>query len=249
MSDAGFTPDPWQVGLLQTNAKRMLLLCARQVGKSTATAFLSLKTALTEPGSTTTIVAPVEEQANELLRKVVCAYHAINPAVGVVREAVTRLELDNGSRILALPGKESRMRSYSSALLIIDEAARVADNVFNAAGPTLAASGGRLVALSTAFAKSGWFYKEWGEGEDYLRLSVTAEDCPRIPAEFLSLERRRLGQRWYDMEYMNVFGDDIAAVFSTDDIRAAVSGSVAPLFGPASPCGVLDPGITPLFAR
>ena len=43
-------------------------------------------------------------------------------------------------------------------------------------------------------------------------------------------ERRKLGQRWFDMEYLNVFGDDIAAVFSTEDIVRAVSSDVKPLF-------------------
>ena len=35
------------------------------------------------------------------------------------------------------------------------------------------------------------------------------------------------------MEYMNIFGDDIAAVFAGDDIRAAMSATVQPLFGGA----------------
>lgn len=57
--------------------------------------------------------------------------------------------------MLALPGKESRVRSYTSDLLIIDEAARVRDDVFSGASPTMAVSRGRFIALSTAFSKSG----------------------------------------------------------------------------------------------
>jgi hypothetical protein len=223
MLDAGFTPDPWQEQLLRSTDGRVLMVCARQVGKSQSVSFLALHTALTKPGSTITIVAPVEEQANELLRKVTHAYHAVGQPVGVVREAVTRLELANGSRVLALPGKESRMRSYTSSLLILDEAARVPDEVVNAASPTMAVSKGRFVALSTAFSKSGWFY---------LRLSIQARHCPRITPAFLASERRKLGERWYAMEYENVFGDDVAAVFSNEDIRAAMDEPVTPLFGP-----------------
>jgi Terminase large subunit, T4likevirus-type, N-terminal len=254
MLDAGVRPDPWQVALLRSTAPHSLLCCARQVGKSTVTAFLALHTALTQPNTTTTIVAPVEEQANELLRKVTAAYHAIGAPVGIVREAVTRLELGNGSRVLALLGKESRMRSYSSALLVIDEAARVGDDVVNAASPTMAVSKGRFVALSTAFAKSGWFYKQWtDEPEPYLRLSIKARDCPRISPAFLASERRKLGQRWFAMEYENQFGDDVAAVFRVDDIRACRSSEVQPLFaiaeGVASPYipNPAEPAVRPLF--
>lgn len=38
MVDTGLSQDPWQVELLRSKARRALLLCARQVGKSTGTA-------------------------------------------------------------------------------------------------------------------------------------------------------------------------------------------------------------------
>jgi hypothetical protein len=230
MADAGFRPDPWQERLLRSRDPQTLLVCARQVGKSTTVACLALHTALTQPGSTTVIVAPVEEQSNELLLKVRQALDAVGGPVAAVGDAATKLRLANGSRVVALPGKERRVRSYSATLLVIDEAARVPDDVFTGSSPTRAASKGRFVALSTAFSTSGWFYREWAGDEVYQRVSVTARDCPRIPAEFLAAERRKLGDRWFGMEYLNVFGDDVAAVFSADDIRAAVDPGVSPLF-------------------
>jgi hypothetical protein len=91
---------------------------------------------------------------------------------------------------------------------------------------------GKLVCLSTAFAKSGFFYAAWTGSEPWERVKVTAEMNPRVSAEFLAEERRTLGPRWFGMEYLCEFGDDIAAVFSTDDIRAALGDqSVKPLFG------------------
>ena len=60
----------------------------------------------------------------------------------------------------------------------------------------LAVSGGRLIALSTPFGKRGWFHAAWRSAEDWDRVKVTAEQCPRISAEFLVEERvlaRRLG--------------------------------------------------------
>ncbi len=251
MVDAGFTPDPWQADFLRSNDQLNLVTCARQVGKSSVVAILALHTALTRPDSTVVVVAPIEPQANELLRKVTKAFNTIGRPMGVKREAVTTLEFVNGSRVIALPGKERSVHSYTATLLIVDEAARVPDEVYHGASPQLSASKGRLVALSTAFSKSGWFYKEWSEGEGFRRWSITAKECPRHTPEFLARERRAMGERWFGMAYLNLFGDDCAAVFSTDDIRAARSTEVTPLFAPASPA-INTPesvnNVKPLFA-
>lgn len=245
MQDAGFTPDPWQADFLRSNNQLNLITCARQVGKSSVVSILALHTALTKPDSTVIVVAPIEPQANELLRKVRNAFNAIGRPMGVLREAVTTLEFTNGSRVIALPGKERSVHSYTATLLIIDEAARVPDEVYHGASPQLSASKGRLVALSTAFSKSGWFYKEWSEGGPvFRRWSITARECPRHTPEFLARERRSMGDRWFSMAYLNTFGDDVAAVFSMEDIRAARSPDIKPLFE-AAPRRSAD--IQPLF--
>jgi hypothetical protein len=109
----------------------------------------------------------------------------------------------------------------------------------------LATTGGRLVCLSTAFAKSGFFYEAWMGAEKWERIKVRAAMCPRISKEFLADELAALGPRWFAMEYDCEFGDDIAAVFSTDDIRAAFHPDIEPLFPP--PAGRTDPGVAPLF--
>ena len=44
---AGLEPDTWQKDLLRSSARRVLLLCARQTGKSTTTALLALHQACT----------------------------------------------------------------------------------------------------------------------------------------------------------------------------------------------------------
>src|SRR5262245_65161279 len=42
MKILGYDPDPWQVEILETTRKRMLLNCSRQAGKSTVVAVLAL---------------------------------------------------------------------------------------------------------------------------------------------------------------------------------------------------------------
>jgi hypothetical protein len=45
--------------------------------------------------------------------------------------------------------------------LIVDEASRVQDALYQGIRPMLAVSGGRIVLLSTPWGKRGFFFEEW----------------------------------------------------------------------------------------
>jgi hypothetical protein len=94
----------------------------------------------------------------------------------------------------------------------------------------LAVSNGRLIALSTPFGQRGWFYEAWRSDEAWERFRVTADQCPRITPRFLVEEKLALGERWFRQEYMCSFEDTMDAVFSTEDIEAAMSNDLKPLF-------------------
>jgi hypothetical protein len=231
MTAAGIAPDPWQEELLRTSAARTLMLASRQSGKSSTAAALALRTALLRPGSPVLLLSPSQRQSGELFRKVVDLFGALGRPMAVAAESALRLELANGSRVVSLPGDEKNVRCFSGvAMLVIDEAARVPDALYYAVRPMLAVSRGHLVALSTPFGKRGWFHDEWHGDGDWERVKVTADQCPRITAEFLAEERRALGERWYEQEYMCNFAETIDAVFSWADIQAAMSDDVKPLF-------------------
>jgi hypothetical protein len=82
---------------------------------------------------------------------------------------------------VSLPCKEETIRGYSNiSLLIIDEAARVPDDVFRAVSPMLAVSGGRLICLSTPYGKRGFFYDAWARGgADWHRIEIPAQRIAR----------------------------------------------------------------------
>jgi hypothetical protein len=46
MTKLGMAPDPWQVEVLESHSRRILLNCSRQAGKSTVVAMFSLVEAL-----------------------------------------------------------------------------------------------------------------------------------------------------------------------------------------------------------
>jgi len=225
MTLSGTSPDPWQAELLRSDSRRMLLLCSRQAGKSTTAAALALRVAFLEPNSPILILSPTDRQSGELFQKIVTSYRALGRPIPAVKESMRELRLANGSRIVALPGNEKTVRCYSGvALLIIDEAARVPDSLYRAVRPMLAVSQGRLIALSTPYGKRGWFPEAWHSAELWERVRVTADECPRIPAEFLAEERQALGERSFAQEYHCNFAEAVGAVFAADDIARAFAG-------------------------
>jgi hypothetical protein len=211
----------------------MLLLCSRQAGKSQTAAALALLEALLRPGSLVLLLSPTERQSGELFRdKVMRLYTAMGRPIPPASETQLTLTLTNGSRIIALPGNEESVRCFSSVrLLVVDEAARVADDLYRSIRPMLAVSKGRLIALSTPFGKRGFFFEEWTGRRAWKRVRITADQCPRITAEFLDEEREALGERWYRQEYGCSFEDMVGAVFSDSDIQAALETDAQPLFG------------------
>jgi hypothetical protein len=219
---AGLPPDPWQQQILRTKATRILLCCCRQSGKSTTAAALALCTAMLEPGSLILLLSPTLRQSGELYRKLVSQYRAIGSPVATERETALTIEFVNGSRVVSLPENEASVRGYSGVrLLVIDEASRVADDLYKAIRPMLAVSRGRLVALSTPFGKRGWYWDEFRSTNKWERVRVTAAQCPRISAEFLAEEKKALGEHWYNQEYNVSFEEAIDSVFRQSDIEAA----------------------------
>ena len=230
----GIVPDPWQERLLCSEAARILLNCARQSGKSTMAGVLGLHKALIAPGSLILILAPAERQAKELFTKVAASYRALGHAIPAESYRKLGMELANGSRIEALPGTEKTIRGFSGVdLLLVDEASRVADDLYFAVRPMLAVSGGRLMMLTTPYGRRGVFYEEWTGGGAWERYEVPATQCPRISEEFLEEERRALPRRVFRQEYECSFEETEDQVFSYEDVSGALTDEVTPLFGEA----------------
>lgn len=228
MSAMGMGPDPWQLRLLRSSGRRILVNCSRQSGKSTVLGTLATHKAVYSPRSMVLLLSPSLRQSGELFKKCLDAYRALDQSVSADSETRLTLELANGSRIISLPGKEGTVRGYSGVdLLIVDEASRVPDELYYSVRPMLAVSGGRLVAPSTPFGTRGWWYGAWRSTEAWERYEVPATECPRIAPEFLEEERRTMGDWWYRQEYMAEFLDGQTQAFRREDIDRAFTEEVA----------------------
>jgi hypothetical protein len=219
-----FGPDDWQRDLLRSNARQVILNITRQGGKSTATAILGLHCAVYDPGSLILLVSPSLRQSRELFAKATDFLKGIEPAIELDEDNKLSATLRNGSRIVSLPGDSRTVRGFSAPRLVVaDEAAYVADELFTAIRPMLAVSQGRLILMSTPNGRRGVFYEVWEHGgEDWLRIKIPASRCPRISTEFLEQERRALGPLLYAQEFENCFIDAATSAFSSELVEMAL---------------------------
>ena len=203
----GMLPDPWQRELLLSTAPRVLLNCCRGAGKSRTCSALALHTALFEPGALILLLSRSLRQAGELLRYVKQAHRALGRPLPARKMTDTQMELVNGSRVISLPGREDTIRAFQGVrLMLIDEAARVPDDLYWSVRPMLHVAQGRLICLSTPFGTRGFFWKEWHDPQaDWKRVHVTWRDCPRIRPEAIADERRAMGDGWVAQEYEGSF--------------------------------------------
>ncbi len=224
----GKPPDPWQAEVLLSTSRRVLLNCSRQSGKSTVSAVTALHEALYRPDRLILLFSPSLRQSSELFRTLAGLYTATGATVPPKAETQLRLELANGSRIISLPASEATVRGYAGVhTIIIDEAARVEDELYDAVLPMLATTNGRIVALSTPFGRLGWWAEAWQSGGDlWERYEVRASECPRISPAFLDEQRRTRGEWFFRQEFNCEFVDGVNNVFNSEDVERVFSGKV-----------------------
>jgi Terminase-like family. len=227
----GFETDEVQARVLSTASKRGLLNCTRQWGKSTITAAKAVHQACTEAGSLTLVVSVGGRQSGEFVRKAARFVRRLGLQPKGDGDNEISIEFPNKSRIVGLPGNEATARGFSAvSLLLVDEAARVDDDLYKAIRPMLAVSGGSLWLMSTPNGKKGFFWEAWEHGgPEWERIQVTAPECPRITEEFLEEEMRNMGEHWFRQEYLCEFVDAVSGVFDRDLVERAISDEFLPL--------------------
>ena len=219
----GIALDARQEEVMRSSAKRAILNCSRQWGKSTVAAAKAVHRAYTRPGSLVLVASPGERQSGEFVRKAAGMLTRLRIRQRGDGDNAISLLLPNGSRIVGLPGTEGTVRGISAvSLLVIDEASRVEDSLYKALRPMLAVGDGDLWMMSTPWGKRGFFYDTWVHGgPEWLRLEAPATVCERIPRAFLEEERRQLGA-WFEQEYMCRFVDRGAGAFALDLVEEAM---------------------------
>lgn len=221
-------PDDWQRDLLRDADHDWLVLTSRQSGKSTMASLKCVHLALYRPGSLCLLVSAGQRQSAELAARAVSMYRRLGRPVLSEAENATSLVLENSSRIISLPSLPSTVRGYSDVdLIVIDEAAQVDDAMLAALRPMQATTGAQMLCLSTPYGARGFFWREWVDGGNrWRRIKVTAEQCPRISAEFLEAERLSQTSAYYRQEYQCEFAGTAESAFDAEQLEQLFDNEV-----------------------
>jgi hypothetical protein len=163
----GITLTAWQEMFLRAPlGGSILTLAARQVGKTTTAAWAIAHAMLFTPGSLSVIGCPAQRQSAEAVRRV--REVLIKAGAKFKSDNVYGLELENGSRVLALPSSDDSIRGLTvDAWIVADEAARLPEDLIAALRPMRARRPqARFAMLSTAWSRSDPFWLAWAPNGD-----------------------------------------------------------------------------------
>jgi hypothetical protein len=204
---------------------------------------LSLYEALLEGDRLILLLSRSLRQSTELFRRV-AEFHERLGGKCLKRKTSHELQFTTRSCIVSLPCQPDTIRGFANVhMLVIDEAARVPDDLYRTVRPMLAVSGGKLICLSTPYGKRGFFYKAWAQGgKEWKRIEIPAASIKRIRPDFLSEERRNLGESWFRQEYCCSF-EALEGLVYPDFNRCVVPSEPEALATGALPPAALANGI------
>jgi hypothetical protein len=129
-----------------------------------------------------------------------------------------------------LPPDPDTTIGFTPDLLILDEASRIPDALYNAASPMLAYNDPTLILLSTPAGRRGFFYREWTCGDPlWQRFHARASECSRISPTFLAREKATKSDIFFRQEYECEFIDSLGAFFPESLLDSAIDPTFDPL--------------------
>lgn len=231
--------DVWQKEALEHDGN--LLLCTgRQVGKTTIMAAKAAEFILNHKGSQIIVVSLTEDQAKLIIVMILDYLEKKNKKViakGKNKPTQNKITLTNHSKVIARPVGTTgdAVRGFTGDVLIIDEASRMPQLVWDAGKPTLLTTGGQIWMCSTPFGKQGYFWEAFQNKDGRFKvIHVSSEEVimnreicdgwtedKRTKAiKFLEDEKTTSSKLQYGQEYLGLFIDDLQRYFSDELIKA-----------------------------
>ena len=177
----GFTPFDWQIEALGQH-DRLMLLCARQSGKSTVIGGKVAHKVRFRRKTEHLIVTPSKDQSKIVMQRFdeFCQSDDRLPSPDSADSVFEKSWRSTKNKVQALPGSERSVRGYADpATVIADEAAQIQDSTYIAFRPWLTGGKSELIAMTTPFGKRGWFYKAWENSSRWHKILVRVAWEPR----------------------------------------------------------------------
>lgn len=217
---------PYQEEILDlyTNNRQIIVLSARQTGKSQVSAAYLLWFAIFNDDKTILIASNKNDNAMEMIRRIKFMYerlpHWLKPGIMEDGWNAHKVGFDNGSTIHSTATTENSGRGMSISLLFLDEFAfvreTVQDEFWTSIAPTLA-TGGACIITSTPNGDTNLFAQLWRGAnipvEDGAALGVNGfipkqirwDEPPGRDEEFKRKEIAKIGEIKWLQEYECVF--------------------------------------------
>ena len=186
----------------------------RQVGKSILAEVLLIKFGLTKK-CTSALIEPTLNQSRRVFKQLV----SLLEGSGVIKSAngsLLTIEFVNGSEILFKSAEQLEgLRGMTiSGLLVIDEAAFIADEVFEILYPTVDVHRAPIFVISTPLFKDGKFFQLF-ENENNIVFDWSKYDTSKyLSPERLEQYRNEMSDIKFRSEYLGEFIEDGSFVFS-----------------------------------
>jgi len=155
----------------------------------------------------------------------------------VVREVATGFDLANGISVEILQGDFRTVRNFTTVAVVISEAAffgledgakvKSDTELIRALKPGLATTGGKLIAISSPYAKRGWCYRTWKTnfGNDAGKTLVWNTDSrtmnPTLPESVID-DAIAEDLQAAKTEYLGEFRDDVVAFVPREAVERLV---------------------------
>lgn len=215
----------YQENMLQTykDNRYVVVLSARQTGKSISSAAYLLWYAIFNFDKTILIASNKNSNAMEMIYRIRYAYehlpHWIKP--GVTEDGWNKhsLVFDNESRIISTATSEDAGRGLAISLLYLDEFAFVKpgiqDEFWTSIAPTLS-TGGSCIMTSTPNGDSNIFAQVWRGAQvgsnGFAPFYVAWDEPPGRDHKFKENEIGRIGERRWKQEYECCSGNSLVTI-------------------------------------
>jgi hypothetical protein len=209
---------PYQEAMVREVHARpyVALICSRQVGKSAIASYYATWYAYTHPGSTILIIAAVERQAAldlEMIRTFVLGSPLLSTSLLEISQTFVRLSTN--AKVYSLPaGAEgATIRGFAADVVLLDEAARIPEEVYNAVLPMISTKrDAKLVLATTPRGMSGFVWNAT-RSPIWKVVTVKATDSSLISAEYLEEMKRTMPEDAFRMEFLAEFVDESTSAF------------------------------------